>query len=286
VASDKDKTVVFHHIPKAAGTTLAAIATRQYLPWQTCIIVGDKKAKLAEIKEWPESKRRPIRFYRGHQSIQLLSHLANPIVLTMFRHPLSRVISLYYYARHPKRSRHPMHQLTNRYTVEQFFKQKIDQKWAECSNGQVDSISHVLKLMPRWAAGLGDNQSQIERLKTVLESHIVFGLVEEFDLSLLYFAERLDWSLPLFYTKRNVTAYRREIPAWMEDYILSRNQQDLELYSFAKDVFERRVKNNDLLMSRLISFHDVNRRIGQWFSRTDRLFTLSSKAFGLWRTYF
>lgn len=113
-------TVIFHHIPKAAGTTLGDIAGAQYPAGFTFKISGDKKAAIETFKSLPADARKRYRFIYGHQALKVVDYVENPVVFTMFRNPVDRVISAYYYAKQERCSKHPMHALTQEYDLEEF----------------------------------------------------------------------------------------------------------------------------------------------------------------------
>jgi len=94
-------TVIFSHIPKAAGTTLHQILNRQY-PAQVIFTVDFPRASVEEFKQLSEETRAGIRCLKGHMHFGLHRYLPQKCVyITILRDPLHRVIS---YCHHLLRS--------------------------------------------------------------------------------------------------------------------------------------------------------------------------------------
>lgn len=62
----QSQTVIFLHIPKAAGTTLHRILERHYPPSAIFSIGADAHASIREFKALSEAERAAIRLFRGH----------------------------------------------------------------------------------------------------------------------------------------------------------------------------------------------------------------------------
>ncbi len=259
------KTVVFHHIPKTAGTTLNDILLSQYATGTVFFIHGDKKETIRNFKELSEEDRMKYRLVYGHQAISVIEEVSNPILLTMFRHPVDRVVSLYYFAR--RNTRHAMHKLTNEYSLESFFQNGMDEEWSECNNGQFNSIKNILQSRC-FESGIG---TDMERIKRILEKHVVFGILERFDESILLFREQLMWTRALYYSKKNVTDRAREYPDAVIQRITAQNTLDMELYTFAKEQFEKRIESRgEPFAKSLLKFKRLNQYLGPLFSMKSR----------------
>jgi hypothetical protein len=87
------------------------------------------------------------------------------------------------------------------------------------------------------------NLLQLAR-RNLREHFVVVGLTERFDESLILMKRRLGWNW-IWYTPRNVASSRptrSEIPSSTIRLIERTNEKDVELYAFAKDLFEEQIR--------------------------------------------
>jgi len=258
-------TLIFQHIPKTAGTSLADIITRQYLYKKVYTVTGDKKAAIEKFQSYSSEKRNKYKMIRGHQAIKLIDSAYNPMILTMFRNPVDRVVSLYYfYKLNSNLVNTPLHKLTEKYDIGEFFRQGIDKDWLEFSDGQYKSIEYVLK---SGMFGREGNRS-LNELKRIVGENFIFGIQERFDESLLLFNSKLNWNHPIYYRKANVTPHERKYPSRLIDTISDRNQKDIELYRFACEEFDKQLKGHaPLFESELVSFQKGNNKYGNYYTK-------------------
>lgn len=265
------QTVIFHHIPKTAGVTFGRIGGRQYSRDCTFPVVGHKQAAIERFKSLSLSKKGNYRFIYGHQAGKLIDAVESPVIVTMFREPVARVLSLFYYAK--RNLHHPLHSVLRRHTIETFVELSLDGRWSEFVDGQFWSIACLMN--SKLFDGLPEKQS-MEGLKSVLRKEVVFGLVEEFDESLLLIKETLGWRRPVYYKKVNVNPAPLETPCpqWVVEHIRNRNKRDVELYDFVKKEFARRVRSKEAeFANRLRRFRLRNRIIGPVYAYIDRVAT-------------
>ncbi|MCP4602708.1 MAG: sulfotransferase family 2 domain-containing protein [Proteobacteria bacterium] len=263
------KTVIFHHIPKAGGSTVVDIATRQYSPMATYPVVDDKETAIKKFQALSPVEKRSYHLIWGHQAIRLADEVEALVVFTMFRQPVDRVISLYYYYKKEKRlSQHPLHALTMRYGLEEFFSQGVDKDWPEFRDGQFKSIGRALEY---YVFRAFDDGEPMQTLKKLSRECFSFGLIERFDESLLLLKDQLDWRAPLYYVKRNVTKHKRTYPKWLVETIQGRNEKDMELYAFLEKEFDARITAHGPGFSeKLRCFQSRNRYLGAFFTYKER----------------
>lgn len=261
----KNQTIIFHRIPKTAGQTMRDIITRQYSFHQIFTINGDKHAMLDYFKGFTENKRNRFRCIQGHQALKLIDYVESPFVFTMFRNPVDRVIVLYlYYKTQRKFMGTPLRKLVDKYSLEAFFKEGVDKDWSEFSDGQFDSIANVLDSETFGMTGSG---TSMERLKTIIVKHFVFGLTERFDESLLLLSKQLYWKKSVYYTQVNITRIKETYPDWLIETISDRNKKDMELYEFLNEEFDRRISmKGDQYQKSVVRFQKYNRYLGPYYS--------------------
>jgi Galactose-3-O-sulfotransferase len=250
---DKDRTLLFLHIPKTGGMTLDSIIERQYPARNVFSIGGDRPdVSIRYFQDLPENERARVRCLEGHMHFGLHKDIPGPCVyITMLRHPVDRVISHYHHAlRHPK---HYLHQdvVNKKMSIEDYVKHA--NTW-ELSNGQARLLGGVTSdpLPSNFGERIGEN----------LNKHFAaVGLMERFDESLLLFKELLGWK-NIYYIKENVSAERtqkKEIPAQTVKVIEEANQLDLELYRDAAAAFDEMIRRYGITPERLAEFRSRNR---------------------------
>lgn len=236
--SPKDRFFVFFHIPKTAGITLALILSRNYEPSTLLHIPADDHDLARELKNANKLRER-INAIAGHFHLNSpIYNLvpANYIHFTMLRDPIERAISFYYYIRNEPR--HPSHEQSRKMSVRDFVHNGT---LPETNNGQTRRLSHIGR---RYSYRHCPPEVLEMAKQNLNECFTFFGLTEQFDTTLVVLRAMLSWDFP-FYVKRNVTENKPkidEIAAADVDCIIDYNQHDIELYSYAKDIFERRVR--------------------------------------------
>lgn len=241
---------IFLHIAKTGGTTLNTTLRWVYGP-TVCRRIPTGRPD--EVHRWLEEKEcRPgsnIDLLMGHAQFGAHEYVNEETrYFTMLRHPVRRIVSLYYYIK----SGWP----DSRYAsmgLEAFL--ESDHRAAQ-SNDQVRIIS-----------GLDPDTNTTEalqRAKFNLENEIAaFGLTEKFDQSLLLFRRMLGWRRPPVYVSSNVNRNRptvEELPTATVEAVRAQNELDLELYSFASERFQATLENQYPAIERdLKQFDRMNR---------------------------
>ena len=90
------------------------------------------------------------------------------------------------------------------------------------------------------------NETHLELAKKNLSaSNMLFGITERFDESVLYFKNELNWNNPYYANKnvsKNLTA-KKNIDEETKQAIMKCNKYDLQLYEFAKTIFDERINS-------------------------------------------
>ena len=241
---------IFIHLPKTGGTTLRLIIGRNYHPRLTYTIDGAPGSVEAFINLPPE-RRREFVVLQGHIPFGLHEHLGGEArYVTMLRHPVERVVSLYYYVR--KIPAHPFHDAARRMTLAEFVE-----------GGTEQAVNHQTRLL----AGREDDFTDAALADAIenLSRFAAVGLVERFDESLVLFRKILGWRR-IHYVKGNVTKgrpAREEIPTTTVRIIEERNAFDMELYRFASARFDEILaRAGTALVDEARAFRRTNRIYG------------------------
>ena len=223
-----DRTVIFLHLPKAAGSTLNRVIAQQYAPAEIYKTGG----KALPIIGTDLAANPCVRLIAGHIGFGVHTLLARPCTyITVLRDPVERMLSHYHFAR--KLVTHPLH--------------------AEIANGLslVDAARRLANLQTRYLADESVRGTSATAARDALESakenlgrhFAVAGLAERFEETLLLLSRRLGWKIrPV--ANSNVTRGRPKRQAHSDAELRSireLNTLDGELYDWVRSRFENDV---------------------------------------------
>jgi len=259
------KTVIFIHIPKAAGTTFKEILWRQYGYRNSFKVQPGERTQpsIDKFRQLPESKKSRFRLIYGHMPFGLHKWLSQSAAyITILRNPLERVASEYYYV-----LRTPIHPLNSELVGKNLSLQDYIRKIADMN---------TTNLQTRWVSGCVDFDSVMppyedlpanaldlakENIKNCLS---VCGLTERFDESLLLMQKILGWK-NIYYMRRNVgkqRASKDQLPAATLRLIEKHEEKDLELFEYAAKRLAEMLDANSIGDETIRSFHSENRLLG------------------------
>ncbi len=248
-------TIIFHHIPKAAGSTFRLILSRQFKSEFIYNLQTLRKHEM--IKKFStinKEKRYCYKLVMGHQAGKLYNLVNNPVIITMLRSPVERVDSLY---RHAKRHEdHPCHKIAKLYSLKECFENNIHKEWKELSNGQFDSLCFLFK------TNLNVNLEgiiEIDLINKIMDEYIIFGLVERFDESLLLMNKYMGFNHNIYYYRKNTSHDKFKIDPSVIKIIREYNRLDIQLYEYCKNIFNNRlVSELSFLKNKLFLYKTLN----------------------------
>jgi hypothetical protein len=230
---------VFLHIPKASGTTIRTIISREYGSASTAYY--EPETETFEHRESPETylaKRLAegnVRLITGHLRYGIHEFLRQPCrYFSMVRDPIERALSEYFYA-----FTYPLHRyrdpiVSGAMTFADFL-----------SAGGVPpagAMSHFLGGLFPGLHGLGE-----AALFHLQRSIVTVGTSERFDESVLLIARDFGWSPPL-YLSRNVTRLddalserRLRATAEARESLRAQFASDYEVYDAADKLLSQRI---------------------------------------------
>jgi hypothetical protein len=248
--------IIFLHIPKSGGVTLRRALNAKH--GSDLLSVGtlyeERETPLETLAEVPLSTRRGARVVVGHLSYGAHEYIPQPCeYITFLREPVARVVSYYHYLLdHPK---HWFHDelVRSGMGLEEFIRSSRD---PGAENDQTRRISgrgsSELRAGRREVAALDEAKRNLERFALV-------GLTERFDESFILLRRRLGWKLPLYLTS-NVSPRPNPATENAVALIRERNELDLELYEFARELFSGEVdKEGDSFRREVAAFKVLNR---------------------------
>lgn len=228
---------MFLHIEKTGGETLRGIFERNYPREAYYRYYGNiKPQRMDYYKSLPTARKNKIRFIIGHFDFGLHTQLGikNPRYLTILRNPADRVISFYnHLQRNPVLWGMPR---VRKMSLEEYVTAGFHRQG---DNGQVRRLSGTTQL------AVGEiGKQHVEKAKENLERWFpVVGLLERFDETLVLLKNQKVLT-NLHYLKKNVSANRlarNRVPKQVLDIIEKYNRWDMELYHFARELFEKQV---------------------------------------------
>jgi Galactose-3-O-sulfotransferase len=232
--SSVGETLIFLHIPKTAGTTLNRIIEWQYNPLSIFTVDPHHiRATTERFATFPEQRRRRLRVIRGHLLFGIHELIPqNSTYITLLREPVSRVLSSYNFIL--RRPLHPLHRKLKR--------EHIGPKEF------IQLIPHAQNLQCRFIAGIGKagacDDGILHMAKENLRRYFrVVGLSERFHDSLLLMAAEFGWKVPV-YKSRKVATVRPTVDSAVTEMIREHNRFDIELYQFARELFEESMERN------------------------------------------
>ncbi len=231
----------FVHVPKAAGSTLRTILSRQYGVEHILYFEPDSPTWQAEHDETPESFLKhqiaggSIRLITGHHAFGQHELISRPLrCFTILRDPIARAFSDYYYAFNYEHHRLKDEIRSGRLTPEEFI-----------TNPDYSAPGAQTQMIAGSWGFLGDPERAA--IDNAAYCFSAIGLTERFEESALYIAKVLGWKPPIF-VKRNVTrlaSHESEARAEREETarkdFAALFASDYRLYNFVDQMLTQRI---------------------------------------------
>lgn len=231
-----EHTVVFLHIPKAAGTTLHDVLERQYARDRIYNVIGPRDVRIDAFRALPVDERRRYRLIKGHMHFGLHELIPNPTTyITVLRDPVDRVLSHYFYVKRTPRHYLYKHVTEKSITLEEYVSSRMS---LELNNGQVRALfgsGHV-----DVPYGTCTREMLIAANHNLQHHFSIVGIAERFDETLLLMKRAMGWKRPPVYVRKNVTKSRlrrTDVAASVIRRIEADNELDIELYDRARSAF-------------------------------------------------
>jgi hypothetical protein len=178
--------------------------------------------------------------------------------ITLLRKPISRVVSHYHFVR-----RSPTH-----YLYETARRMSLGEFVVACGPDEPNNDQTRLLAGNECAPGSGVSAAEVLAVaKQHLSDHIaVAGLTEDFDRSVLLMKRAFGWKTP-YYARANVarqTPGRQDLSAETLRAIAAHNQLDLDLYQFARGIFQAQVEQHGASLDAELR---IFKRVNAWRSR-------------------
>ena len=200
-----DGCVIFIHLPKTGGRTLAA-ALRYKYPSRT-LFLDSLYEPLERIEEIPLERRRAARAVTGHLHYGVHRHMPQRCeYITMLRDPVARVVSMYRFIRdNPSNWLHD-EVVGSGMGLEEFVRRAADptaenlqtRLLAGLGPGEVMALGADGRLRAPEKPPPPVTEDDLARAKRNLDRFLVVGLTERFDESFILIRRALGWRLPMY----------------------------------------------------------------------------------------
>lgn len=225
-----DRQLYYLHFPKTAGTAFA----------QHLVPVLGNRLSLADWKTLEGEDVSQYSWIHGHMYYEQIERVVkNPILMTMLRHPIERIYSLYRF--HGRRPNDTMYDLANSISFHEFVEKRIgSQVYVSMLSDQIENDGSNFKVITGYKG-----RERLDIALERLERFDVIGITEYFDYSLLMLAAELNIE-PFWQTSRANSAptptLREDIPDETIKLIRQVAAADIEIYDRAVELFKSRIK--------------------------------------------
>jgi len=245
------------------------VIERQYNPI-SIITINSKRMEqsLDKIKQLDLAKKSKIKLIRGHLSFGLHEFFPNTCTyITILRDPIDRIISHYYFVLN-----NPLH-----YLHKKVKKHNMNLRDYVCSgisteldNAQTRLLAGHLSGTQNVSLDIGFGKCTTKMLNLAIDNlekyFPVVGLADRFDETLVQLKRYLGWK-HIYYNKMRVSKKRlakERLPNNVLKSIEKYNNLDIELYNYAKTIFDDQIKKqNKSFFMELEEFQKHNKRFGK-----------------------
>lgn len=228
----RPKKLLFEHIPKSGGTTVTDFLKSQYSNEKIFCIAHNTSKSISDFKCLPEEKRFSYDLIVGHGAHQLRRY-SHPEILkaTIFRDPVDRIISHYFYV-----LRTPKHRLYKEVTNNRI--SLVDYATSGPSGKELRNnyVTRFLQI-PADEAEKNAEESITRAYNLIRKEYAVIGLLDHLDAAMNTLAKSAHFHNQFVPKRLNVTNDRpklKEIDQAVIRTIEEVNFLDVRLYKLIK----------------------------------------------------
>jgi hypothetical protein len=234
-----DRSIIYVHLPKCGGTTFNRIIEWEY-PLLEVFSIDPSffRWSYQHLLRWPQERLARIKVFKGHMPFGLHKRLSQPATyITVLRDPIDRAISQYYFPL--TRRLQPQHRVVKNLTMEEYV------QVTPYKNVQTKLLSGLDHGYDFLAGECSAHELELAKRNLATRFSLI-GLTERFDESLALAKLEFGWRIDR-YADFNVTQGRpkkHQISAATRELIAEHNRFDVELYRYAQELFDEKIKCN------------------------------------------
>jgi len=269
---------IFTHIPKSGGTTFNSIIKSQYPEKGYFVMIPDDPVQKSLQELERKIEKEGVELVGGHVQFGLHRLLYQPCqYITFLRNPIDLTLSHYYFFRNKKEYRPSIKEIVKfaqNHSIEEYCRKLHSNAMTRFLSGaDFDELYKwgYIKWLEKKAMDIlpseetETSEEMLNTAKSNLERYFqVVGLTERFDESLILLKEKLGWR-NVYYLTKNVTKNRPKsshLSSSVIEIIRRYNALDIALYSYAEELFEKQIQNQQRgFQSQVKWFRVLN---GQW----------------------
>lgn len=213
------------HMPKTGGSTLRNVIRDQYISSEILSYDDNQDNLQKKLNDVDITK---LKIVHGHYFFGIHEHLQRPFsYFTILRHPIERVLSLYYYLKSINGKKYDVYR---KMTLDEFIEKKIEEN-----------------IQTAYLSGSNTQPSILKAARNLHRYFDVVGTTENFDETLYLIGKRYGWK-NLHYNRVNVTKSRlssKEISEKTKKLIRKVHHKDLLLYKYAQKKLTIQIRELD-----------------------------------------
>lgn len=213
------------HMPKTGGSTLRNVIRDQYISSEILSYDDNQDNLQKKLNDVDITK---LKIVHGHYFFGIHEHLQRPFsYFTILRHPIERVLSLYYYLKSINGKKYDVYR---KMTLDEFIEKKIEEN-----------------IQTAYLSGSNTQPSILKATRNLHRYFDVVGTTENFDETLYLIGKRYGWK-NLHYNRVNVTKSRlssKEISEKTKKLIRKVHHKDLLLYKYAQKKLTIQIRKLD-----------------------------------------
>jgi len=225
--------ILFDHLPKCGGASLSNYLQANFPKRKTYSIDSSRlEQSIEEFKDLPEDDRYSFDLVKGHQAIKLLDYVhPDSLRVTVFRDPIERIISHYYYVK-----RRPGHYL---YENVAGANMTLDEYVASGLTGEVcNYYTTRYSGLSICEAERRPDEAVAKAFETIINSYDIVGFLEDYAFFMNEIYCKANLRFRYKNKKMNVTKNRPGLSSLKHSVargIQDANRLDIELYKYLKE---------------------------------------------------